>query len=170
MKKRFVSKLAIAGLSASLLIPAFSQAEPEGPPRDHGDRVGHMAKKLELNDEQQLQIKAIFEKSHEAGESDHKRIIELKDELRDAKAFDAAATKAKTDEIGDITARMTYRMAETQNAVRAVLTEEQQAEMDKWTRQHDEKRGDRGDRHRDGKGAKDDKCDSRHPKHERRHD
>ncbi len=133
MKNVFTTSLAAAGLSVALLAagPSFAEPPPGGHHRGPGNMIEHMADKLDLSDEQQTQIKTIFDQSKEAGEADRERLMELRQGLRaNSDSFNASEVKAAADEIGAITSVMTYRRAETQYKVRQVLNDEQRAELD----------------------------------------
>lgn len=144
-------KLAAAGLSLALLGAGTSVAGPgfgPGPRGDHppspGRMIERMAEHLDLSEEQKSQIEQIYADSHERGEVDRERLMALRSQLRgSSEDFDSGAVQAAADEIGQITSRMTYRMASTQHQVREVLTEDQRAELDAWAEKRKERHGKR---------------------------
>ncbi len=131
MKNTVTKTLTATGLTLAMLAATPTFAEPGKGPRHHGpgNMIEHIAKKLDLNDEQQAEIKALFEQSRGAGEADRERLQALHKSLHSADTFNAAEVKAAADEIGEITSRMTYRRAETRYKVSQVLTGEQRLEM-----------------------------------------
>lgn len=110
--------------------------------------LGKMSSHLELSAEQQASVAGIMAEAREAGAADRKRMQEIKAQLRAQSArFDAGATQALADELGEITARSTYRMTETRAAVHALLGEEQRSKLEAMEAQ----RGEHGRKH--GKGS-----------------
>ncbi len=132
MKKFVTTSLAAAGLSIAMLaaVPGFAEP-PMGPRHGPGDMLEHMAKTLDLSDEQKSKIQSILEQGKEAGAADRERMQELRDSLRASEgSFNASEVKATADQIGKLTSSMTYRRAETRYQVRQVLTDEQRTELD----------------------------------------
>ncbi|MBN7796691.1 Spy/CpxP family protein refolding chaperone [Parahaliea mediterranea] len=143
MNKVLKHSLAAAGLGLALLGAGASFAGPHGGMHGSPERMmERMAEHLDLSDEQQAEVQQILRDSREQGEADRERLMALKSSLRDsADTFDSGEVQAAVDEIGQITSRMTYRMAEAQHKVRAVLNEEQRAQLDAWAQQREERRG-----------------------------
>lgn len=145
MKHLIKHTLAVTGLGIVLAGPGLAHAGPamiaSGPPER---MLEHMAEHLDLSDEQREQVRAIFDRGDELARADRERLHELRSRLRDNRDdFDAGAVQAAADEIGQITARMTYRMAEKQHQVREVLTGEQREELDEFAERRKEHRGKR---------------------------
>ncbi|MFV0276806.1 MAG: Spy/CpxP family protein refolding chaperone, partial [Parahaliea sp.] len=137
MKHMMKNTLTATGLSIALLTAGLAVAHPDRqdmPPSrsEPAHMMERMARKLDLSEEQQAQIRQVFDNSRKDSAADHERLRELRASLReDGDGFDSQAVQKIADEIGVITSRMTYRMASTQHQVRQVLTEEQRVEMAK---------------------------------------
>lgn len=143
MSKALKHTLAAAGLGLALLGAGASFAGPHGGMHGSPQRmIERMADHLDLSDAQQTEVQQLLKDSREQGEADRARLTVLKSSLRDsADTFDAGQVQTAADEIGQITSRMTYRMAETQHKVRAVLNDEQRAQLDAWAEKREERRG-----------------------------
>ncbi|WP_116364513.1 Spy/CpxP family protein refolding chaperone [Parahaliea mediterranea] len=149
MKHLLKQTLTATGLSIALLGAGVSVAGPgfdRGPGPEH--MIERMSEKLSLSEAQQTQIRQILESQRSQSEADRQRLGELRETLRSnsnsGDSFDAGAVQAAADEIGQITSRMTYQMAESQHQVRDVLTETQLAELDQMMERR---------KQRDGRGS-----------------
>ncbi|GAB3277877.1 Spy/CpxP family protein refolding chaperone [Parahaliea aestuarii] len=135
MKQLLKQTLTATGLSIALLGAGTSLAGP-GPERGPGTDVviERMSERLSLSDDQETRIRQIMESQRSQGEADRERLGELRETLRSnsdsGDNFDAGAVQSAADEIGQITSRMTYQMAESQHQVREVLSDEQRAKLD----------------------------------------
>lgn len=142
--------LAAAGLGVALMGPGMGYAQPDEPRHPPQRMMERMADRLDLSDAQRTEVREIFASGKEQGETDRKRLHELRTQLRESQGdFDAGSVQAAADEVGQITSRMTYRMAESQHRIREVLTPEQREKLDAYMA----KRGDHRGGHR-GKGRR----------------
>jgi len=120
-------------LTAALLFaatPSTAQAQPGDDRRAamSAKQMERMSSELGLTEVQRYEIEEIRRVSREANAADHARLRELRDALRASE--DAGAQAAISDEIGQITGRLSFARASTMSAVRNVLTEEQRATME----------------------------------------
>ncbi len=123
---------------------SWSGAHPRGPEGGEGRMPGHVFEQLDLEAEQREQIKTLAESSREESKADHQRRWEIEEALREMRAdFNADEAHALADELGAISARSAYRMAQTQSAIFQVLTPEQRTELDQLIEQHKERRKER---------------------------
>ncbi|MFV8816374.1 Spy/CpxP family protein refolding chaperone [Haliea sp. E17] len=134
-------------LAATMLVSAVAwSGGPHpgmGPGFGDGRMLMHLADKLELSDTQRGEIRTLVSASRDSGKADFERMREIDKSLRDMRtAFNADEARKLSTELGEISARVAYRMAETNAGVYAVLTPEQQAELDAMAA----KRPERGER------------------------
>jgi periplasmic protein CpxP/Spy len=139
---------AVASGLTTLFIAAFSWSTPHGDTEDHSPErmVIHMAKMLDLTDEQQAIIEPLLSSTLEESRADAERLHVLRDELRSQRqAFDATSAQVAADQIGQITSRLAYRMASTQAEIYQLLDDEQKValtEMEEWReKRHGKRRG-----------------------------
>ncbi|MDO8861210.1 Spy/CpxP family protein refolding chaperone [Haliea sp. E1-2-M8] len=139
------SALALAISAAAVAGPALAQPGDEaGSER----MLGKMTRHLDLDAEQQTSVAKLMDEAREAGAADRERMQEIKTQLRaQANSFDAGVARALADELGQITARSTYRMTATRAAMHELLDEEQRSKLEAMEAQ----RGEHGRKH--GKGA-----------------
>ncbi|MFO7553545.1 MAG: Spy/CpxP family protein refolding chaperone [Haliea sp.] len=106
--------------------------------------LGKMSRHLDLSTEQQASVAELMSEARAAGAADHERMREIKQQLRaQVGSFDADATRALADELGQITARSSYRMTATRAAVHALLDEDQRGKLEAMEAQ----RGEHGRKH-----------------------
>jgi len=152
MKMIAKQTLTSVGLSIALLGAGAAYAQvPQNAQRGPDTRIERMAEQLDLSSQQQSQIEEIFRSSKTQSEVDRNRLIQLKQTIRASESdFDAGAVQAAADEIGQITSRMTYQMAEAKYQVHELLTEEQRAKLEQHMAMREErgKRWHRGQRDR----------------------
>ncbi|TXS90168.1 periplasmic heavy metal sensor [Parahaliea maris] len=150
MKHLLKHTLSATGLSIALIGAGTALAGPgPGGPHDGGRMLAKMAEELELTEEQQGKIKAIYASSREQGAADRERLHELKQQMRASEGdFDEGSAQKAADEIGEITSRMTYQRASAQHQVREVLSDEQRAELDEMMEQRKERGERRWGKHR----------------------
>ncbi|TGD74686.1 periplasmic heavy metal sensor [Mangrovimicrobium sediminis] len=122
-------------LSAIMLFSAAAWSGPHGNPHmgpdDSAPFMARMVDELDLSDEQRTTIQGLVTDAREAGKADHQRMREIHAALKDMRtSFDEDKARALTDELGEISARMAYRMSSTGAGVYAQLTPEQQTELD----------------------------------------
>jgi Spy/CpxP family protein refolding chaperone len=118
--------------------PVSAWPDDEGRPER---MLGKVTRQLDLSPEQQASVAALMAEARSAAAADRARMRELKAELRpDGGTFDAAGARATADELGEITARLSFRMAETRAAVHALLNEEQRAKLQALEAQRGERR------------------------------
>lgn len=135
----------------TLCVSMATWSRPHGPDGEHspdpGRMLEHMSKKLELTDEQESAISALMRTSFEDSSVDRERVHQLRETLQgQLQEFNEHSAREATDEIGDITARMAYRMASTQAGIYQLLSEEQRAEMEGMMEKRAERRGHRRER------------------------
>jgi len=137
--------LALALATAAVATPASAWPGEESGPEP---MLGKMARHLDLSEEQQASVAELMAEAREAGAGDRVRMREIRTQLRaQSRDFDASATRALADELGEITARSSYRMTETRAAMHALLGEEQRSKLETMEGQ----RSDYGRKH--GKGS-----------------
>jgi Spy/CpxP family protein refolding chaperone len=143
-----VAALGGAVLTATLLMAATAstaQAQPgaEGRSAMSAKKMERMSSELGLTEAQRYQIEELHRVSRETNAADHARLRELRGALR--KSTDDGERAAISDEIGQLTGRLSFERASTMAAVRNVLTEEQRAIMEAkredWLEQRKEGRG-----------------------------
>ncbi|MCB1689817.1 MAG: Spy/CpxP family protein refolding chaperone [Halioglobus sp.] len=135
----------VAPALATLFVAAASWSVPHDDERQHdaSHRVAHLAKVLDLSEEQEAEVQTLLTSTLEASEADKSRLHVLKQQLlNEPGAFDAGSAQVTADEVGQITSRMVYRMASTYAAIYQLLDDEQRVEMQEMA----EKMGERGGR------------------------
>lgn len=140
------------GIAASGWSMSQSESELAGATDKTGERiehrVSHMARKLDLSDEQKVAITELISESHLQVAGDKARMQELKRSLKNQRtSFDPEALRVAADEIGELTGRMVYQRASTHVQIYQLLSENQQAKMDsmmeKRSKHRDARRGHR---------------------------
>lgn len=156
MKNRSKTLIAASLLTVGALaaVPAFSHGNDHERGHGRGPGIERMAERLDLTEQQQMQVRTIRDQSREAmrgyRDSLHDNRQKLRELVRSGNA-DEAGIRELADAQGAIVADMVFERARTMQAVRAVLTPEQQAQADTFMEQHREERHE--DRHeRRGKG------------------
>ncbi len=140
----------VAPALATLFVAAASWSQPPdvGERHDPQYRAAHLAKMLDLNEAQQASVRTLLTTSYKESAPDKARLRELKEQLfSESDSFDSGAAQVVADEIGEITARMVYRMASTRAAVYQVLEPGQQAEMNEMLKRMAEHRDRRRGHH-----------------------
>lgn len=99
----------------------------------HSSKLERMADRLSVTDEQRTEIRAIADGSRQ-------QMVELRDEMRANRVqlreltrqtpLDEAAVRSIADKQGDLKAEMIVLRARQRSEVKAVLTDEQRAQMD----------------------------------------
>ena len=143
MNKRFNSLLGASALGVSLLLAAaaWSMGPGGGEDYDPAHKVAHLADRLGLDEDQQNSIEALMTAGREQGSVDRERLHELKDLLRaQVQDFDPGETQQIADELGEITARLSYQRTSTWAQVHAILTPEQRAQLEAMHEQRGERR------------------------------
>ncbi len=114
-----------------------------------------MSAHLELSESQQSEVAKLLERAREAGAADRERMQELRQQLRaQQSSFEAGTAQALADELGQITARSSYRRVETKAAIHRLLDDSQREKLEQMEakrHQHRLKRGHEGGRHIDRK-------------------
>jgi Spy/CpxP family protein refolding chaperone len=145
MKKALI---AFAGGLTLLAGVSLSQAQPGmslDALHESGGVMARFSEALDLTEQQELDIAAIFEEAHDATEADKVRLAELRDAMRALlEAFDDQQAQIIAEEIGEITGELAYQRAVTRADVRAVLTVEQLETLATLREEHEERRGRRG--------------------------
>lgn len=136
--KRFVSKILPGSILATLLMVtamAWAGGHKGFPHQERGHdperMLTHLTEQLELSETQQGEIESIFTAGKDAMETDVNRLSEIRDALHSQNtSFNEAEAVALTDELGQITARLSYQKISTRAAVYQLLDDEQREEMD----------------------------------------
>ncbi len=127
--KTLVGGALLTGL-LSLSTATLAMAQPGGHSPER--MLQHMTEKLDLNDAQQEQVEAILAQRRADASADHQRMGEIRTALRAMRAdFDADEARRLSDELGQIAARTSYSMTEATAEIYAILTPEQQADMER---------------------------------------
>ncbi len=126
------SALRTGALVLALTTAAVAAPVSASPGEDGAEpMLGRMVRHLDLNAEQQASVAEVMARAREAGAADRERMREIKTQLREQTgSFDAGATQALADELGQITARNTYRMTETRASIRELLNDEQREKLE----------------------------------------
>lgn len=95
-----------------------------------GMKVERMARRLNLTDKQQDQVKAIIEASRNEHEALHEKMQNNREALREAMSSDnTASVRSLADQKGDLMADLTVLRAKDRSQIKAVLTPEQQEDF-----------------------------------------
>ncbi|QIB64174.1 Spy/CpxP family protein refolding chaperone [Kineobactrum salinum] len=109
-----------------------------------------MSRHLDLSQEQQDRVSQLLAQAHEAGAADRERMQALRGQLRDQQSnFDAGTAQALADELGQITARSSFRRAETRAGIYQLLDDSQRQKLERMEakrHKHRFKRGPQADR------------------------
>ena len=133
-----------AGIAVVLLLAAvvgFSQQErPQGPPPPHergfrggpGDMLRHLARELNLTDEQKAQVRKIMDSVAESAKALHEQLRSLHenqpDPLKDG-SFDEAAVRAAAQARANLQVELEVLHARVMSQVFAILTPEQKTQL-----------------------------------------
>lgn len=142
MKKFPLNLLAAAGLAAATAfsVGSWAMGSESGLHQDNGRMLAYLADELDLNAEQETEIRALHSALKEQNEADRARLDELRELMRAQRQdFNAGEAQKLADEIGEITTRLVYSATSTQAQVRSVLTAEQQAGLDEIMAQREER-------------------------------
>lgn len=123
-----------------------------GPSPEHNvDKIlSHMSHELELSGSQEMKIDALVEESKQAGAADIARLGEIREQMKVMRVdFDAGTAQRLADELGEITARMSYRMVSTHADIYQLLSPEQREELKAMSEKRDQRMEKRWARHRD---------------------
>lgn len=133
MKQLHHRWLPLVVLGALLAAPLAWSFGAGGPPHlDPEQMLGRLSEELQLDDEQQSQVRSIMAQNSEQARADRERLQELRQALEQQRAnFNAGEAQKLADELGEISARMAYNITSKQAQVYAVLTEEQRAEFER---------------------------------------
>ena len=108
-----------------------------------------MAERLDLSDQQRQDIEEIMQAGADQVEADRARMEELRAAMHELVAdFDAGEAQQLADEMGEISARMSYQRVENRAAVYQLLDENQRAELESMQEQKQERSGKRHSRKR----------------------
>lgn len=150
MKRFFARVVPATALVGVMLLSAYAWS---GGPRGEfdGERMlEHMAARMELTDSQQQKIAEIFSEGRDSAQADHRRLWEIREALRQQRgSFDAGEARELADELGEITSRMAYDMADRQARIYTLLTDEQRAQFDSFGGHREEHRRKLFNRHPD---------------------
>ena len=116
-----------------------------------GRMLAYLADELDLTVAQEAEIRAIHEGVQEQSDADRQRLDELRESMRaQVENFDPGEAQKIADEIGEITTRVAYTRASTRASVRAVLSDEQLAQLEHLMLEQEDRR----ERWRDGRRGK----------------
>jgi len=123
---------ACGALIVTVCVAASSWAiAPGGRSFDPDRMLERLSHKLDLSEEQQAEVRPLLAESLESIAADRQRFKELRKAMAEQRRdFDAGTAQSMANELGEITARMIYARTSTKAQVYALLTEEQQAQMD----------------------------------------
>lgn len=94
-------------------------------------RLDKLVEHLDLSDSQRSEVQQIMAASRTAAEQDRQRLAELRQDLHEQVSdFDADEARSLSEELGEVSARMSYRMTEDFSRVYQLLDEEQRGEFD----------------------------------------
>ena len=142
---RIIPATALSGLL--LATAAWSMGHPHGRDFDHERMLDRMVEHLQLTEVQEAEIGALFDEASVETEADKARMDEIRDALRaQRESFDAGAAQKLADELGEITARLTYNAVSTRAQVYEVLTEEQREELAELREEHGDRKSRRWSR------------------------
>ena len=144
MRNRILMFGGIAALVIGMAVFALSYALPRmhaqergnGQLRKHGpgpEMVEHMARALDLTDDQQTQIKTILEGARSATEPLHSKMDEVRKQLEAATAngqFDEAQVRALANQQAQLMADSIVEHERTKSKIFAILTPEQRAKAE----------------------------------------
>ncbi len=143
MKIRIAISVSIVALLAVVLIAtaqsrtASSQAPqrpPGGPPPPPPPLMNeHLAHELNLSDEQNTQVKAVFDAEHATVEGLMKKLDDLREQLRAATAngqFDEAQVRTLANQQGQTQADLIVEHERTKAKIYSLLTAEQRSKLE----------------------------------------
>ena len=103
--------------------------------------LSHMTERLELSASQQADIEKVLASGKEAAEVDRKRMGEIRDALRAQRAdFNESEAQKLSQELGQITARISYQMVSSHAEIYQLLNEDQREKMDTMMATRDQRR------------------------------
>lgn len=149
MNRTLTRILPVAVLGGALLASgaAFSQAHRQ--PFDGERMLAHMTEQLDLSESQSRAIGEILENGKAQAEADIKRLGEIRQALEGQAAdFDAGRTQKLADELGEISARMAYRMTSKHAEIYQLLSPEQRGQMEALRERRREHRDKRWSKHK----------------------
>lgn len=126
----------------STAVKGVSDAKAEQPYEQHMKKQGryldHLAKRLELSDEQQVEIKAQMSASREVSRPYRKEIGQLRAELSGLVRDNASEAElaAVTEKLGDLMGQQVLQKAQARQRIAAILTPEQQDAFHQMKRKH----------------------------------
>lgn len=149
MRPRQRWTIAAGGLALLFMaLPALAQGRGHG----HGGpggmdrhRLEHLALRLELSDGQREELRQAFEERHEVGAETRRALFDARQALREqihADSFDEPAIRRAAAAVAALEADMAVERARQAQKLRAILTPEQVAELDRLRAE----RGERGER------------------------
>ena len=146
MNTTFKKVLLGTGFAAASLITlasaSWSMHHGMGMGHDPERMLAHMTERLELDEQQQVQVETLLRSAHQSVAADRQRLHEARGELRQMGAeFDAGRAQSLADEIGQITTRLVYQFASTQSQLQSILTPEQREQLAEFMAKRDERRG-----------------------------
>lgn len=148
ISRKLATGLSVAALSLSALCVSPAQAMPGGHYAMAGTSPEKMLqridKKLDLTQEQRAQIEGILNAGSDVRKADVSRLKELHKALQaQQQGFDAANAQALSDEVGLITARLTYKRVSAKAEIFQLLDDEQRTKLITMQNAREERRATR---------------------------
>ena len=138
MKKRITVIVSIAVLVIGATVFAVAQG-PEamrrmhGGPHGHGDMLEHMARELNLTEDQKTQAKGIMDAAESAASGIHTKLEEIHKQLDAATAngqFDENQVRTLANQQAQLQAEMMVEHLRAKSKIFAILTPEQRAKAE----------------------------------------
>jgi len=123
----------VAATASTLFLAAGTWSMPPvgNASKDPQRVVAYMTERLDLDAQQRESVQAVIAESIAQSDDERTRLRNLRAELRAMSAgFDADEARRLADEIGAITARLAYSMADTRAQISGLLTDEQRRELE----------------------------------------
>ncbi len=151
MLKRSISWLAIAAIATFSGVGLAFDDEFAGD-RNPGRMLAYLADELDLSQEQEDEIRALYAEMQEQNEADRARLGELRELMKaQVEDFDAGTAQKYADEIGEIATRLAYVGVSHKAAVHDVLTPEQRELLEEMMQRRAERQERWRDKRREGK-------------------
>ncbi len=121
------------------------------------NRLGFLSWKLDLSEDQEVQIAAELEMAEQQIAADREQLNLLRTEMRSLQSnFDPLRAEELADAIGESTAALVLNLATSKAAIYQLLDADQQAQLDELIALREEKRGSRRGPQRTGLAPSDD--------------
>ncbi len=146
MKKSILTTLGIVAISGALA--AVNPVAARGPHEGGGlfapsFKMARMARHLDLNDEQRVQVRAILDSARPEADRVAESMLENREamkQLPQSGTFDEARVRENAERRGTLTADMTVLKARVHFQIHAILTPEQRERMQEMRARHQRSR------------------------------